>query len=189
MTEQERSERLDQEASPTTEGEPGRGQGMVEGGDQGQGMVGKVDRFVDRLAETMTADTSPRAPIEGRGVDPTPPATPESGRGDTLTLQGDGERRLHVGDELAVRLPAGGDGDGDGQGWTYEVEGDSEVLDISERTEVVTPEGDHVRAPGASGGSQFLLRASRQGSAVVTFQRLAQAARAEPVHLRVEVGA
>jgi hypothetical protein len=182
MTEEERSERLRQEEEPTVEGEPGRGQGMVQGGDTGQGMVGKLDRAVDRIAETMTADSRPGDPIEGRGTAPEAPATPESGEGSTVRLDRDEERRMHVGEEVAVRLPE----QERSAGWTYEVEGDARVLDISERARMITLEGRSTRPPGASGGSQFLLRAERRGRATVRFESLGQDATG-PLHLKVDV--
>jgi hypothetical protein len=165
MSEEERSRRVEQEEEPGRGGEAGRGQGMVEQGDTGQGMVGKLDRWVDRVAETMTDDSGESVEIEGRGVSPKAPATPETGEGATIELDSDAARSLRAGDELAVRLPGGGAG-----AWSYAVEGDEDVLDVSQRAEVVSAGGRHEQAPGASGGSQFLVRASRPGTATVRFE-------------------
>jgi hypothetical protein len=171
---EERSERVNEEVDPTSDDPE-----LTEVADiaaEGQ-IIGKLDDVADHAARGFTGDSA------GRGVEgdlARPPATRESGRGETMALDADAERRLGLGDELVVRLPE----DGAAEGWTYEVDGAGRVLEVEERAEMVVRQGaGQQRVPAVGDRFQFVLHAAAPGRATVRFEAPGRALR-----LRVEVG-
>lgn len=177
----ERSERIRQEVEQGRE-DPLR-EDDAEGGGEG-GLVGMADRVAGRVARIATADTQAHGPGDMPDVELTGTPAPETGHGETLELTRDEKRQMHLGDEIAVRLPM----ESPEQGWTYEIDGDYRALDVYERAGLVTPAGMHHQAPGASGGTQFVVRAAERGKATVRFERLDRsAADSRPLHLKIKV--
>ena len=104
---------------------------------------------------------------------------PETGRGVTLTLDGDLAHRLGAGDELWLHVPPAGQ-----RGWTYDIEGMHGVVGIDERAEIL--EGTtHLPAPDGTG---FVIRAERPGQVAVRFEPVDGDAGVAPRRLDLIVG-
>ncbi len=148
----------------------------------GKGIVSDLDR----IAAHAAGATSPGGLTaeEAAEVEPGDVPVPEAGRGRTITLTEDDRCEMRAGEEVAVRLPDDGSGGAD---WTYDIDGDAHALEVDERAQVVHG-GRLMRAPGASGGSQFLLRAAGRGRATVRFERVDRGgAGRRPLRLQVRV--
>lgn len=181
--EEKRPERIREEVEPQS-GDPQMAE-VDEVAREGQ-LIGKVDDAASRAARHFTGDGTSRGqegtasePLQGQPMQ-------ESGRGETIALDSDAQRRMSPGDELVVRLPeAGADA-----GWTYELEGDDGILGVSERAElVVHGEQEQRYQPAAGNAFQFVVHAAGSGKAAVRFERLGQGGSSRAgIRLQVEVG-
>jgi hypothetical protein len=141
------------------------------------GVGSKLDAVAERAAGHFTTDRQSEFGREGEGLERHASATPETGRGTTVTLDADVEKEVAPGDEIWVHVPPAGR-----RGWTYDLEGDESVLDVEERAEILRGT-THEEAPDGTG---FVVRAERPGRVAVRFEPVDDAGM-PPRRLRVTV--
>jgi hypothetical protein len=142
------------------------------------GVGSRLDEIAEQSARRYTSDSRGLPPDEGGGMTHHVHHTPETGRGATVTLDADVEHRMAPGDEVWVHVPVAGR-----HGWTYDVEGDEDIVDVEERAEILHGT-THVPPPD---GTSFVLRAERRGRLAVRFEPIDEELRVPPRRLRVTV--